>query len=48
MMKTSFILLVLAVFGCRASDTQEQQVTDDNTQAVVELWGDDSTGLRTL
>jgi hypothetical protein len=44
MMKTPFILLVLMCCGCQASDTQEQQVTDDNPQAVVELWGDDSTG----
>jgi hypothetical protein len=44
MMKTSLILLVLTFCGCRASDMQEQQAIDDNPQAVVELWGDDSTG----
>jgi hypothetical protein len=44
MMKASLILFVLTCCGCHAADTQEQQVTDDNSQAVVELWGDDSTG----
>lgn len=44
MMKASLILLILAVCGCHAPDTQEQQVTEDTTQAVVVLWGDDSMG----
>ena len=44
MMKTLFILLVLMCCGCQASDREDQQETDNNTQAVVELWGDDSTG----
>lgn len=43
-MKTSLILLVLMCCGCQASDKQDLREIDKNTQAVVELWGDDSTG----